>query len=184
MNELLEFNRIAIAHGELWRLLTGHLVHFNASHAAWDIGATLGLVAALHCLGERIATLLRPTLVTAIAISAAVWFLCPEIERYRGLSGITCALFGLLLCRIAGRARTRGDWLLLALVAVASTAFVAKLVFELTTAVTIFTSSGDDFVPVPLSHTVGFVTGCAWGSGFRNAGRHGSDPAVADAGTR
>ena len=32
----LEYNRTAILAGELWRLWTGHLVHFSAEHAIMD----------------------------------------------------------------------------------------------------------------------------------------------------
>jgi len=35
------FDRVAIAQGEWWRLITGHWVHSDLAHAAWDIAALL-----------------------------------------------------------------------------------------------------------------------------------------------
>ena len=43
---LLRYERSAILDGELWRLLTGHLVHGNAWHLALNV-AGMGLVALL-----------------------------------------------------------------------------------------------------------------------------------------
>jgi len=40
------YDRMAIADGELWRLMTGHLVHADGSHALWDIAA-LALLGAI-----------------------------------------------------------------------------------------------------------------------------------------
>ena len=39
--EVLVFDRDAITHGELWRLVTGHWVHSDLEHAIWDITALL-----------------------------------------------------------------------------------------------------------------------------------------------
>src|SRR5690348_170160 len=39
--EALRYDRLGLAHGELWRLLTGHLVHLSFEHAALN---SLGLV--------------------------------------------------------------------------------------------------------------------------------------------
>ena len=37
----LQYDRTAILHGELWRVLTGHLVHWSADQVFWD-GLALG----------------------------------------------------------------------------------------------------------------------------------------------
>jgi len=39
-----EYNRSAIKSGEAWRIVTGHLVHWNLDHLVWDLGmfAVLG----------------------------------------------------------------------------------------------------------------------------------------------
>ena len=40
----LAYRRAAIAQGQIWRLVTGHLVHVGAAHLAWNL-AGLALVA-------------------------------------------------------------------------------------------------------------------------------------------
>ena len=42
----LLFDRAALANGEVWRLLTGHLVHSDPAHLAWN-------------LAEKVATSMR-----------------------------------------------------------------------------------------------------------------------------
>ena len=38
----LQYDRTALARGEVWRLFTAHLAHFSGNHLAWD--ATVALV--------------------------------------------------------------------------------------------------------------------------------------------
>lgn len=39
--ELLQYDRQAIADGQLWRVVTGHLVHIGLEHLAWDAAVFL-----------------------------------------------------------------------------------------------------------------------------------------------
>ena len=45
MSGWLEFDRIAISQGEWWRVLSGHLTHWNTDHLFWDaiMFAALGI---------------------------------------------------------------------------------------------------------------------------------------------
>ncbi len=88
-----EFSRTAIIGGEYWRLLTGHLAHWNLDHAFWD--GLMFLVLGLVCERRwpRRYWLCLP--VSAGVISLAVWYLPPQLETYRGLSGVDTALFTL-----------------------------------------------------------------------------------------
>lgn len=157
---LLEFARLAVAEGEIWRLLTGHLTHFGADHLLWDVAmfAALGGVCE-HRWPRRT----RITLVTsALAISLAIVPLAPEIDTYRGLSGLDSALFGLLATSLLRESDAQRGRLFTAALCLFLTGFVAKIGYELITGTTFFVdSTAAGFVPVPLAHAVGFVVGAS-----------------------
>ena len=132
-HEALDYRRSDIARGELWRLMTAHLMHVNAEHAVLDVA---GLFLVAWIFSRELATKRQAF---ALAIGAAfvdfgLWFFHPEVERYVGLSGALHALFaagamGWLLAKSstdAGSAeRTRRTWGAALLIGL-----VAKLVLE------------------------------------------------------
>ncbi|MCG8014757.1 MAG: rhombosortase [Candidatus Thiodiazotropha sp. 'RUGA'] len=89
----LEYHREPIANGELWRLITAHLVHLGWGHLTMNL---LGLWMVWGLLLNTLPSqrcgliLLLITLIT----STALWFFSPQLVWYRGLSG---ALHGLLI---------------------------------------------------------------------------------------
>ena len=147
---LLQYDRSAISHGELWRLLTGHLTHWTADHLLWDALVFLLAGAACERAGRRrYAALLASS---ALAGSAAVWVGLPAMQTYRGLSGIDTALVAFLTAtRLRGRWATAGISLLL-----------LKLAVEAATGATAFVAPGG-FAPVPLAHAAGAAVGFAFG---------------------
>lgn len=151
-----EFDRAALARGEGWRLLTGHFVHFNASHLAWDAGAFALLASLLPAQSPRRWLVL--VIGAALFISVGVWLMQPHFEIYRGLSGVDCALFGALLVERLRAARCERDQLALALVALAAIGFVAKCGVELLSDAPVFAASGA-YSPVPLAHFLGAIWG-------------------------
>jgi rhomboid family GlyGly-CTERM serine protease len=94
----LAWERAAILHGELWRLWSGHLVHFSASHAGADVLALL----ALGMLAEPLIGARRFALVLgggALLLSLGLLVLAPAMHEYRGASGLgvlTAVLGGVL----------------------------------------------------------------------------------------
>lgn len=113
--EWLRYERSGIEAGQLWRLLTAHLVHLGAGHAILN-AAGLVLVAWLYgpCLSFR--QWLLAGGMTVAGIDAAFWLLEPRLDWYVGLSGL---LHGLLAAGIvvrfgAARAEAVGVGLLLA----------------------------------------------------------------------
>lgn len=87
----LRFERDAIAAGELWRLVTGHLVHLGASHLVLNLA---GLLLVWLLVGDRHSRL-RWWLIVGFSlavIDAGFWFLDPELSWYVGLSGLLHAL--------------------------------------------------------------------------------------------
>jgi len=83
----LRYDRDAILSGQAWRLVTGHLVHADFAHLAWNV-AGLALVAWLFAREFR----LRDWVVILAASTAAVdlgfLLLEPQLARYVGFSGL------------------------------------------------------------------------------------------------
>ena len=87
------FDRSALGGGELWRLLSGHLVHLGPSHLLLNL-AGLGLVWAL--VGARLTPITWAVAagIITFVIDAGLWYLRPSLDWYVGLSGL---LHGLLV---------------------------------------------------------------------------------------
>ncbi|MEO8936857.1 MAG: rhombosortase [Burkholderiaceae bacterium] len=90
--EWLDYDREALARGEVWRLATAHLVHLSAAHAALDITALLlvGWIFGPYLQTRELVGLL---VVAIIVIDASLWCLHPEVDHYAGLSGLLHAWF-------------------------------------------------------------------------------------------
>jgi rhomboid family GlyGly-CTERM serine protease len=154
--ERLEYDRTAVAAGQFWRILTCHWTHWSVNHFTWDALVFLALgFAAQHRSPFRF---LLAVIVAAIAIPLAVFAMLPSLHNYRGLSGIDCALFGLLVTSLLNDNRRSLSasvaWLFLI-------AFFLKTAFELWTGTTVFVDghAGVEFAPVPLAHLVGGIVG-------------------------
>jgi rhomboid family GlyGly-CTERM serine protease len=149
-----ELSRRGVADGEFWRLLTGHLCHYSLYHFAVDAGTLLALGWIVESRrGARRWGLLAAS--SAIAISLAFIWAEPQLDVYRGLSGIDCAAFAAALALKIERHRAPA----LALAAV----FAAKLAYEQLTGRFLFPSAdlGEMGLPVLTAHTVGALTGFA-----------------------
>jgi rhomboid family GlyGly-CTERM serine protease len=98
----LRYDRAALADGELWRLLTGHLVHLNPAHLLLNLA---GLALAWLLVGHYLAPAAWGfVIVISIAcMDAAFWLLEPALRWYVGLSGL---LHGLLLGGLVNGLRT------------------------------------------------------------------------------
>lgn len=84
----LAYDRQAILAGEIWRLWTGHLVHFSVQHALSDIIVLLILgKIAEHAVGTR--TMGWTLFVCAPIISVILLITEPDLIFYRGLSGLS-----------------------------------------------------------------------------------------------
>ena len=85
-SEYLQYQRYAIGHGEIWRVITGHLVHISAMHFLINLFGLLILwQLASHWMGN--ADSLKIFLISMLLISLGLYFVYPEIQWYRGLSG-------------------------------------------------------------------------------------------------
>lgn len=96
--EALVYDRAAIAGGEVWRLVTGHLVHCDSRHALWDIAALALIGWLMESQGRRPMALAAGAGI--LAVDAGLWWAMPELERYCGLSGMLNALFVVALAEL------------------------------------------------------------------------------------
>ncbi len=91
--ELLRYDRLAIAGGEVWRLLGGHVVHLGIQHLALNLA---GLALVWSLVGRLYGTRqwLLVIAISIVVMDAGFWWLDEGLRWYVGLSGL---LHGLLL---------------------------------------------------------------------------------------
>lgn len=97
----LRYDRLAIGSGEVWRLLTGHLVHLGGAHLAVNV-AGLALVALLVGRYLSLRAWGATLVLCGLATAGGLWLLSPDVRWYVGLSGV---LHGLLVAGAARAAR-------------------------------------------------------------------------------
>ncbi|MGH0034615.1 MAG: rhombosortase [Myxococcota bacterium] len=163
--EALVLDADGLARGELWRLLTGHFVHWSTAHRVWDAGVFFALAAVCERQGRL--RLLAGVGLAGLGVSLGVLALQPELDRYAGLSGIVCSLSAwLVLDWMAAQwrlGRRRGVWLGMA----GAGAFALKLGFEWATGTALFAGElAPGVVPVPLAHLLGAGLGLLLGAGL------------------
>jgi len=137
--------------GQLWRLWTGHLVHFGSSHLFWNLAVFVVTGAWAETLAPRrtrFFLLLAPPFISIVLLVFA-----PGLLMYGGLSGIAVGTFVLLAwLRLGSEKSSRWFWrAALALLA-------AKIVIESFLSGPIFARiSGQGIHDVPLAHIAGAV---------------------------
>jgi rhomboid family GlyGly-CTERM serine protease len=143
----LRYERAAIAHGEWWRLATGHWVHLGLRHLLAD-AAGLVLLWMLYAreLSPR-AWLLVLVCATA-AIDAGLWWGEPSLQWYVGISGLLHGAWAAGAAAAASR-RDKQGWIMLALLAI-------KLVLEQRSGASLLVSG---FPVVTMAHVYGALGG-------------------------
>lgn len=119
--ELGRYERQAIAGGEYWRLVSGHLVHLGLGHL-WPNVAALAILALLFDDVFRNADWWRVSAVSAAAIDVGLYALQPAVLWYVGLSGVLHGVVAAGALALVLRRQPIGIVLALGL--------AAKLVFE------------------------------------------------------
>ncbi len=152
LGTVLIYDRAAIAHGELWRLLTGNLVHLSVAHLAYDLAAFLIAGTIIEQRGYRHFTMLCFS--AAVLIGVAIFIFEPALRFYAGLSGVVTAAVA-YLCLQGVTENGTWRWLCAAMLA----CLAVKLWFELVLGKSLLLAvSTEAFVPVPLSHLAGAVS--------------------------
>jgi len=158
LSRLFEYDRTAVAAGQLWRLVSWHWAHWSADHLLWDAGAFAALCACCERLDRR--RCLACLVLSGILISAVTWFARPDLAACRGFSGIASALFGLAAVRVLLSAFGRRDAWATTVALILLAGFGAKVIVEVATGATVFVASQRaGMVPMPLAHCTGLLVG-------------------------
>ena len=145
----LVYDRSEILAGGIWRLFTGHWVHFSASHLFFNLLA----IGVAGCVIEVRRYPHFPVLcvLSGLAIGTGLLVLEPGMHNYGGLSGLaTSAFYFLALHGMKERGPLR--WLCVS----AFLIMTCKIFYELWTGQAVFVeSSAVPFVPAVQSHVMG-----------------------------
>ena len=97
----LLYDRAALIHHELWRLLTCHWVHLSWDHLLWSAMTFLGLGSLCELMDKK--TYYATVALSALLIPAGIWWGMPDLMVYGGLSGLYCAVYALLMVSLINR---------------------------------------------------------------------------------
>jgi len=155
------YDRAAVENGQVWRLLTAHLVHLGWAHL-WPN------LLALLLIGGLLEEFLDPaewvvaSLVTGFAISAGLYLFHPDTLWYVGLSGV---LHGLVACGVVMMIRARAVGLGVALGA----GLALKLLWEVVYGPVPLTAASVGGAVVVPAHLYGAIAGALAGVAFAAA---------------
>ena len=153
----LMLERQAVANGEIWRLLTGHLVHADNAHLSWNLGAFL-VLSGLYELQERPGPgrYFGLLAASALAVDAWFWWLQPGLPVYCGLSGVLNSFFAVLAVFLWRQTRHPA-------IALAGLAAIAKIAVEAGLGAPLLPTTA--WTAVPGAHAAGFAAGLLLGLG-------------------
>ena len=145
----LYFTADALVTGDLWRLISGHLVHADFSHWAWNALALLLLGGFLEVRSRK---LLAYSLLSGI-VAVDLLLLSPlaGIDQYCGMSGVLNTLLGVVLFCYWRETRS---WL----VVFSALLCFGKVLIEMTFDTSLLTNIS--WPPLPASHLAGVVGAC------------------------
>jgi len=153
LSSMLLYERSSILSGEIWRLVTGHLVHFSKGHLLLDL-------VCIAVAGWIIETRRYPMfglmcVVSALVVGLVSLLLLPDMYRYGGLSAIGISAIT-YLCLLSLKENASQRWIYLMMLFVTG----LKIISEVATGEMLFASiDGSRVVPVPLAHFAGMVVG-------------------------
>ncbi|MDH5558424.1 MAG: rhombosortase [Alphaproteobacteria bacterium] len=155
LSHWLVYDREHVLAGEVWRLVTGHAVHFSWSHAGWN----LALFSLAGVWLERHARVPYLWLISCTALAGGLCFLVfmPDMARYGGLSGVVSAMVVYLaLIEMRQPGPTRMLWGAILLL------FAAKVGYELLVGRALFAAPGaTPFEVAPVAHIIGAAVAAA-----------------------
>jgi rhomboid family GlyGly-CTERM serine protease len=156
----LIYDRGLILRGQVWRLWTGHLVHFGPGHLAWDLAVFLPAGCWLERFNPARTRWFYP--VCALVISVTLLACDRSLERYAGLSGLAAGTLVLLACRQLIVGSDEPEWIWLGVLGLLG----AKIAWETATGEPLL-ADGHSFRAVPLAHLAGAVCGLLFSAGLR-----------------
>lgn len=147
---LLEFQRQAIAQGEVWRLLTGNFTHFGDYHTWMNAAGLAALVAVLFWYLPA-AWFAAGAIMIPLGVGVSL-FLFADVDVYRGFSGANYGLLAMgLLLALPQQPK---------LYALAYCVLLGKIVYEQLPGYDVDYLQGQIGVPVAIeAHLAGFCSG-------------------------
>lgn len=151
--DLFVYDRAQILHGQVWRALTGHWVHYSGTHLFWNL--VVLLIAGTWLERHNRAAALWTFVTAPAAISIGLLAFEPSLRLYAGISGVVSGLLvGLVTWGL--RADPGKRWLWLSVTAL----FAAKIALELVAPHSLpSTLTPLPIQTVPLAHLIGASTG-------------------------
>ncbi len=140
----------------LLQLAGCHLLHWSGEHLFWDLAMFVVLGAICERWLPRAFTI--TLLVCTVAIPLAVFWAHPNIDVYRGLSGLDTAIFSLLATALWLRSRPVQDHFQEVVCGLLLVALWSKIILEFQSGQVLFVQQVD-FVPLPIAHAVGGLVG-------------------------
>ena len=142
----LRYDRAALAAGQWWRLLSGHVIHLGYEHAILD-AAGLVLMWALFARDYSARAWILIIGSSLLAVDAGLWLLSSTVQWYVGSSGV---LHGVLAAGTCAHLRRREPdrWVLAGLL-------LAKLVYEQSRGALPLTAGGSVIVDAHLYGAAG-----------------------------
>jgi rhomboid family GlyGly-CTERM serine protease len=147
-SEQLIYDRVLISQGEIWRLLTAHLVHLDSEHLILNLAALLVLGSLLEYLQPD---WLAPALIIGVlVVTTGLWFNMPSLLYYCGFSGVLNTLLVVVLWSVWCRSQYP-------LVLILGVVNILKIFVELVIGKALFSSIL--WPPVPEAHFLGVLGG-------------------------
>lgn len=106
LRDYFVYDRAAIANWQLWRIWTGHIVHFGWPHGFAD-GSLFVLLGWYLQRTQKVLSYWSLVILPAVVSLSLFWF-DPQMAIYGGLSGVNVGLLVYLACR--GWQRNLWDW--------------------------------------------------------------------------
>lgn len=147
-----------------YRILTCHALHWSWNHLVWDL--LMFIILGTICeLADRFKYLAYLTL-SAFLIPYVVIASHPDLVSYRGLSGIDSGLFSIIAVDRILESRKTGDRMGLLIFVSCLLCLTIKITFEMYYGGNLFVSDSS-FVPVPIAHVIGAISGIIVGLLFQ-----------------
>lgn len=164
--ESFAYLRSALEDGQLWRLITGHYVHFTVYHAVMN-AAGLILVCLILLNRQSLLFFCGINIALPAMISIGLWFFYDNIEHYRGYSAV---IYGLVAAGLILEWRNHKGMYSLALLLLG-----AKIMYEQLPSYDVNYLVAEIGVPVAIeAHLLGFCGGMLCAAvvlAFRYCGR-------------
>ena len=151
-NDVFLFRRELIEQGQLWRLVTGHLVHLGTYHTVMNLA---GLVVWYALFGmPRLYHLIIMLFSLCLGTGILIFIFSSEVDYYAGLSGVLHGLIIYSLLMVASRDRIY--WLFVV-------GLTGKVIYEHTPGYDVNYLLEQMNAPVVVdAHLYGFILGCVF----------------------